>query len=612
MSTHMSTHMSAHMSTRLSTLPGLTTPSVVTCQAIDRAFARFVVRRATDHASQALLHDTALLLSSERAQGHSCIELRAWAGTTTRFAHDRGTASHDITWPALDAWQHVLGDSALCRVVHEAGVGHDQAPSAMLVLDGSRLYLARYHEAECRLALSIQRRVHHAALVEAPGLAAEFARLFPSDPERTDWQAVAAQTALELPLVFVTGGPGTGKTTVAARMLALLLHADRSRTVAIAAPTGRAAARLVESIGAAAEREQLSAAVRAQLPTTGATLHRLLGYQPWNETFRHDASHPLPHDVVIVDEASMVDVLMMDALFRAVRPDARLIVLGDPDQLASVDTGFVLGDVVRASAAATASASGSPLARAVVRLRHSWRFGAQPGIGALATAMQQGDWPAVARALEPGQYRDVSIQGWSPATLQAATADAFAAYIASETPHDALHTLSRFRVLAATREGPRGVQGLNAQFERTLRRAGRATMGWYDHRPVLITANDPSTQLFNGDIGVTLRVNGVVGVHFLQSDGQVRSLPPSRLPAHETAWAMTIHKSQGSEFDMVVLVLPEQDSPLLTRELLYTGVTRARQRVVLLGEAPPLRTGVERSVARSSGLVDRLMAPWPD
>lgn len=598
----------------MSTHVGLATPVEVMCQAIDRAFARLVARRASDHAEQALLHDTALLLSSERAEGHSCIELSAWANTTVRFMHDRAAESHDITWPALDAWQRVLRDSPLCRVAHETTLRDESAASAMLVLDGARLYLARYHDAECRLALSIRRRVQHPAPVEAPGLAAEFARLFPPDPEKTDWQAVAAQTALDLPLVFVTGGPGTGKTTVAARMLALLLHADPSRTVAIAAPTGRAAARLVESIGAAAEREQLSAAVRAQLPTTGATLHRLLGYQPWNETFRHDASHPLPHDVVIVDEASMVDVLMMDALFRAVRPDARLIVLGDPDQLASVDTGFVLGDVVRASAAAAkrataAHAGDAPLARAVVRLRHSWRFGAQPGIGALATAMQQGDWPAVARALEPGQYRDVSMRDWSPATLHAATIDAFAAYIASDTPRDALQNLSRFRVLAATREGPRGVQGLNALFERQLRRAGRATSGWYDHRPVLITANDPSTQLFNGDIGVTLRVNGVVGVHFLQSDGQVRSLPPSRLPAYETAWAMTIHKSQGSEFDMVVLVLPEQDSPLLTRELLYTGVTRARQRVVLLGEAPPLRRGVERSVVRSSGLVDRLLDP---
>ncbi len=584
-------------------------PSVeVMCQAIDRAFARLVARRASDHAEQALLHDTALLLSCERAQGHSCIDLSEWATTTVRIAHDRAADSHDVTWPALDAWQQALRESPLCRVAHEAGSLEDDPALAMLVIDGPRLYLARYYEAECRLASSIQQRVRHPAPVEAPGLAAEFARLFPPASGTTDWQAVAAQAALELPLVFVTGGPGTGKTTVAARMLALLLHADPSRTIAIAAPTGRAAARLVESIGAAAEREHLSDAVRAQLPTTGATLHRLLGYQPWNETFRHDANHPLPHDVVIVDEASMVDVLMMDALFRAVRPDARLIVLGDPDQLASVDTGFVLGDVVRASRAAALHAQDAPLARAVVRLRHSWRFGAQPGIGALATAMQQGNWPAVARALEPGQHDDVRMQDWSPAALHAATEHAFAEYIASTTPRDALHTLSRFRVLAATREGPRGVQGLNALFERQLRRAGRSTTGWYDHRPVLITANDPSTQLFNGDIGVTLRVNGVIGVHFLQGDGQVRSLPPSRLPAHETAWAMTIHKSQGSEFDMVVLVLPEQDSPLLTRELLYTGVTRARQRVVLLGEPTPLRTGVERSVARSSGLVERLLA----
>jgi len=584
--------------------------------AIDRAFARLVMRLAADRIRNvgdperlALLHDTALLLSNERAQGHSCLDLVAWAGQTCVLRFADTDPSRAVTWPRVEHWVQSLAASGLCRVVQRDNVlsGEPVADAALLVLDGPRLYLARYHEAETRLAANIRARVAHRVPVVAPGLRAEFARLFPRAQEATDWQAVAAHTALERPLVFVTGGPGTGKTTVAARMLALLLHADPSRTVAIAAPTGRAAARLVESIGAAAEREQLAPAVRAQLPGTGATLHRLLGYQPWSETFRHDATHPLPHDVVIVDEASMVDVLMMDALFRAVRPDARLIVLGDPDQLASVDTGFVLGDVVRAAAEASSRKDDASLSQAVVRLRHSWRFGAQPGIGALATGMQQGNWPAVVQALAPDVHRDVVMQAWSPSALQRAIEEAFAAYVASDTPQAALEALSRFRVLAATREGPRGVQGLNALFERQLRRGGRVTTGWYDHRPVLITANDPSTQLFNGDIGVTLRVNGVVGVHFWQSDGQVRSLPPSRLPAHETAWAMTIHKSQGSEFDMVVLVLPEQDSPLLTRELLYTGVTRARRRVVLLSEEGPLETGVRRSVARSSGLVDRLL-----
>jgi exodeoxyribonuclease V alpha subunit len=590
--------------------------TAIASQAIDRTFARLVMRLVVDRSASnedteqvILLHDTALLLSSERAQGHSCLDLATWAGQSCVLRFSDSESSRAVIWPSVERWVHTLEQSGLCRVmqgrIDEAR--HVSPNAAMLVLDGRRLYLARYHEAETRLAASIRARIAQPVPVAAPGLDAEFARLFPRAQEATDWQAVAAQTALERPLVFVTGGPGTGKTTVAARMLALLLHADPTRTVAIAAPTGRAAARLVESIGAAAEREQLAPAVRAQLPGTGATLHRLLGYQPWSETFRHDASHPLPHDVVIVDEASMVDVLMMDALFRAVRPDARLIVLGDPDQLASVDTGFVLGDVVRAAKEASVNESDAPLAKAVVRLRHSWRFGAQPGIGALATGMQQGDWSAVAGALESGVHHDVLMQDWSPSALQRATDAAFAAYVASDTPQAALEALSRFRVLAATREGARGVQGLNALFEWQLRRAGRVTTGWYDHRPVLITANDPSTQLFNGDIGVTLRVNGVVGVHFLQSDGRVRSLPPSRLPAHETAWAMTIHKSQGSEFDMVVLVLPEQDSPLLTRELLYTGVTRARQRVVLLGEAGLLATGVRRSVARSSGLVDRLV-----
>ncbi|MBL0938344.1 MAG: exodeoxyribonuclease V subunit alpha [Gemmatimonadaceae bacterium] len=578
-------------------------PVAIAVSPLDEAFARYVERLVLQHSHSAsiaeLLRCTALLTSAERAQGHSCVELPVYAERTIVLGETSFAA------PGLENWESLLRQSGVCTSTYSAGTADDRAPS-LFVLHDSRLYLARYFAAESRVATAIRTRVAQVAPVSAPDLEVQFAALFPKAATQEDWQAIATQAALDRSLTFITGGPGTGKTTVAARILALLLHADPSLTVAIAAPTGRAAARLVESIGAAAEREQLSDAVRRQLPTTGATLHRLLGYQPWTETFRYGPGNALPHDVIVIDEASMVDILMMDALFSALRPDARVVILGDPDQLASVDTGFVLGDVVRAAHAAPATA---PLAQSVVRLRHSWRFGSQPGIGALASALQQGAVNEARDVLTDATYDDVSMESWSAAALQRSIEEPLDTLLRTQTPVEALDALARFRVLAATREGPRGVQGVNLLIERMLARRGLAHTGWYAHRPVLITANDPATNLFNGDVGVVFQDDTRMSVHFLQPDGSVRALAPSRLPAHETAWAMTIHKSQGSEFDQVLLVMPEQDVPILTRELLYTGVTRAKRRVTLFGDHAILATGVQRTVGRTSGLVNQLLAP---
>jgi exodeoxyribonuclease V alpha subunit len=448
-----------------------------------------------------------------------------------------------------------------------------------------------------------------------------------------DWQALAATAALRSSLTFITGGPGTGKTTVAAKLLALLLQGDATLRIAVAAPTGRAAARLAEAIGAAAAREQLGPLVTQHLPATGSTLHRLLGYQPWADRFTHHAAHPLADDIIVVDEASMVDVLMMDALFAAVKPSARLIVLGDPDQLASVDTGFVLGDIARAArshgnevghsaslGAAYATLSGadpsllpvSPQAtalhNAVIRLRTSYRFGAQPGIGALAMATQAGNAAAAVQVLHDGALSDVAMHAPARSLVEqlGPVLPQLEHYLASSTPAEALGALAQFRVLCALRDGEAGVTGLNQRIERWLQQRGRTVAGWYDHRPVLITANDPATQLFNGDVGTTLAVDGVPLVHFPLSGGGYRSLAPSRLPAHETAWAMTVHKSQGSEFDHVLLVLPDTDSRILTRELVYTGLTRARRAVTISGTDELLRLAISRSVARVSGLTARL------
>jgi exodeoxyribonuclease V alpha subunit len=593
--------------------------------ALDRAFGRYVARGAPEHVAMLVEH-SAVLVSAERAQGNSCVELLAYAGRPI------ADGPPGALFPEITTWCDALVSSGQCVAVQQS-----ESPTldvTPLVLHGTRLYLRRFFEAEGRVAAAIRERVASPRVETLAQSAPLFRTLFPAAAKGVDWQAVAAVAALRSSLVFVTGGPGTGKTTVAARLLALLLDRDPTLSIAVAAPTGRAAARLTEAIGSAVQREQLQEIVGTQLPTAGNTLHRLLGYTPWNEQFRHHRGNPLPYDVLIVDEASMVDVLMMDALFAAARPAARIIVLGDSDQLASVDTGFVLGDVARAARVAGgafpeahsqalgadyATLSGGsvtlpdtqpftpPLRDAVVRLRVSYRFGSRPGIGALATATQEGDAAAVLRETA---YHDIALD--APSSIEGLLAPLMPqieAYLNATSPQEALAALARFRVLCALRDGDTGVSGVNDAMERWLLRRGIPVTGWYHHRPILISANDPALRLFNGDVGTTWVADGVPMVYFPVSGGGVRAVPPSRLPSCETAWAMTVHKSQGSEFDHVRLVLPETDTRILTRELLYTGITRARERVSIVATPEMVRLATQRSVARSSGLVERLHAP---
>ena len=558
------------------------------------------------------------LLSAERARGHSCVDLAAIAGRT--HGGDAG-----IPMPDVDSCRSVLERSGLCA--------DGESPSP-LVLEGDRLYLYRFHAAERRLAAALKSRI--ASAVDGPDAigddtAALFRASFDVAPGRpTDWQAVAAAAALRGTLSEITGGPGTGKTHTVARVLALLLSRDPSLRIAIAAPTGKAAARLAESLRAGAAKLRISDAIRAALPREGQTLHRLLGYQPWNDRFVHGPDRPLAEDVIVVDEASMVDLLMMDMLFAAARPTARILLLGDQDQLASVDTGYVLGDVCRAAdecGAAHGASFGAwyerlagvaleeraevpPLRDVVVRLRRSWRFEKQPGIGAVAEAIRSGSASDALEALSSDTFTDVVLQAplRRVSELLQPVTPMLERYFAAADEAEALECLGAFRVLTALREGRLGVAGLNEAIERWLRDRGyisRAT--WYDRRPVLVTANDPATGLYNGDIGVTFVRDGRTQVHFPVRDG-IRGFVPARVPSHTTAWAMTVHKSQGSEFGQVQLVLPEHDSPVLSRELLYTGVTRAKEQVTVFGSASIIRTAIERTTVRASGLAARLRA----
>ncbi|MBJ7516764.1 MAG: exodeoxyribonuclease V subunit alpha, partial [Stenotrophomonas sp.] len=444
--------------------------------------------------------------------------------------------------------------------------------------------------------------------------------------------------SLRHPLALVTGGPGTGKTTTIARLLLLLVaHAVQAGQpaprVALAAPTGRAAERMAESLRLALQRLQddgLAPELCAALPSSGTTLHRLLGVIPDSPRFRHHADNPLPFDVVVVDEASMIDLPMMAKLVEAIAIGTRLILLGDPDQLPSVEAGDVLSAILRASgdgegtrhddaralqpllAAATLrpEAPPTPFAGRRVQLQRGYRQSDALDLAPLATAVRAGDSSAALTLLRQGALAGVSFHEGLLDPLQEQREHLLAQWRAladSGDPAIALAQAGRLRVLTALREGPQGARGLNHRIETLL--AG-ANAGYFHGRLLLVTENSYRHRLFNGDVGICLRdAGGGMAAWFPGDDvAHPRAFHPAALPAHESAFAMTVHKAQGSEFDEVWLQLPRHDSRVLSRELVYTGLTRARTRLHLAGSAEVLEKALQRHASRLSGLAWRLGA----
>lgn len=528
------------------------------------------------------------------------------------------------------------------RLLASGVVGPAGAPgSCPLVLDGEgRLYLHRYYDYERRLARRLR---GFTSLPPRPidGAARELlTTLFPRTGAEVDWQQVAAALALRQGLAIVSGGPGTGKTTTVVNLLACLLAQDPGCRIVLAAPTGKAAARMAEALRLRAGH--LPDEVQARLPQEASTVHRLLGWDPRRARFRHDAAQPLLLDVLVVDEASMLDLALATRLLEAVPPGARVILLGDQDQLAAVESGAVfselcadptLGEACRGELeAACGIAPGvlqppaprrpTGLHDAVAWLQRNYRFGADSAIGRLAAAVNSGRADDALEALRSG----AGVR-WHPAEQgggdqgAALAGEGFRPYLEAvlaqpQDPEAATGALGGFRVLCAVREGPRGVRAFNEALVRHAREVLAPVLAryqpdarspWFPGRPVMVLANDYALKLFNGDIGIVLPdAQGELQVFFPRSDGGWRAIAPVRLPAHDTAFAMTVHKSQGSEFDRVLLVLPEAPSGVLTRELLYTGLTRARRQVDLLAGEPSVRAAVGRPTERHTGLLARL------
>jgi exodeoxyribonuclease V alpha subunit len=621
---------------------------------LSSAFARFI---GTVGSSTPQLTVACALLSELEGRGHSCLllaDLAAAPAVLMGWTQEQWQPLRDAmdSWPQdAAAWRAVLAASD--QVWPVGGLDFQQP----LVLDGERLYLRRYWRDETQVAQAVRSR---ALAVQAPDVA-EVRRwldvLFDHAPREggADWQKIACAVAMRGQLGIITGGPGTGKTYTVARLLALLFATEGQHKagmrIALAAPTGKAAARLKQSIDQALD--VLAAKVGPALPLhdlaarmgPARTLHSLLGARPDTRAFQHHAGNPLEVDVLIVDEASMIHLEMMASLLAALPSHARLILLGDKDQLASVEAGAVLGDLchraetgayddatldyVAAASGQTVTATfrglGGPIAQQTVMLRQSRRFGGP--IGALALAVNAGDSVKAQEVLrgttdgtvawiEPAQQSDVVQLALSGRPGVGGGYQTYLKLIRAGVPDGAGHdgwvasvlkAFEAFRILCAVREGEWGVAGLNEVIEQRLETAGliRRRGEWYVGRPVMVTRNDYGTGVFNGDIGLTLADParpGALRVYFSEGDN-IRSVLATRLRNVETAFAMTVHKSQGSEFNHTVLALPRDGGSGLARELVYTGITRARNYFTLVSpSAQLLQEAIVQRTQRASGL----------
>lgn len=609
---------------------------------LDRAFASFLLD--LDATIDARVLWAGALLSHQLERGEVYLDLE-------KLIRDPGLT---LAIPNDDAWQHSAQNSAAELAMFQAQTLSDWlnalSQSSLitqgdgntpLVLEGHRLYLRRYWRYQQIVTREIDRRLQPTRAALPKSLQASLKALFINNVQQPDWQKIACVLALRARFAIITGGPGTGKTTTLTKLLSVLIELaevenQRKLTILLAAPTGKAAARVSESIAHALQQLPVPEAVKQQIPQKASTLHRLLGSRPDTRLYRHHRHNPLLADIVIVDEASMIDLEMMAALLDALPETAQLILLGDKDQLASVEAGSVMGDLCRGAADAAYDAAtqqwierhvgllleapdreGSGINQQTVMLRHSHRFGAESGIGQLARAVNAGNATlADAILADTSSYPDLKRLTLTVAddaackrliTASQATGGQwgygdYVQILRDTRPQDAgaydawaarvLQAFDRFRVLCALRRGDWGVEGINQRIERWLFQ-GTAPSLWYEGRPVMVTRNDYNLGLMNGDIGLALQdVHGKLRVVFPgnEDQGGLRWLSPMRLPDVETAYAMTVHKSQGSEFEHVALILPPVRSPVITRELIYTGITRAKTRFTLLESRPDVLT----------------------
>ncbi len=590
---------------------------------IDISFANFIQRLSEKE--DPLLFLTLAFLSRETAAGHICLDLSEYAG---KQLIDKDKS---IVFPAFSEWQKKL------ITVPAIGSPGDFKP---IILDESgRLYLFRYWQYETDLAEALIKRTKTEHDFEDNSFVLKMIKKYFTDTKdkQPDMQRAAAVTALLKNLCIICGGPGTGKTTTVSKILALMLECSQKELrIALAAPTGKAADRLQKAIASSKAELPCSEKIISCIPETASTLHRLLGTIPNTSSFHHNKDNVLPYDIIVIDEASMIDLPLLSKTLSAAAPETSIILIGDKDQLASVESGAALGDICTEDAvncfssdlskifknAAGIEIISSPektglsvLSDCLVELNKNYRFGSKSEIFKLSNAINKGDISETLATLEEARD-DVShiqtpFQAYIKTHLPNIIIENFLPFIKAPSCEIALQLLDHFRILCALRKGSFGTMGINSVIEKKLVEMNQIDPAsrFYHGRPIMITQNDYSLKLFNGDTGIIFNdpdKKGETKAYFKENDNSIRSFHPSALPEHETVYAMTIHKSQGSEFDNVMLVLPEKESPVLTRELLYTAVTRTKGKIQIIGSEKIISYAVSRNIERRSGLKDML------
>lgn len=590
-------------------------------------FSAQVVRWAKHHgdlssAHEVMLREVARMLSMAGSEGHVCARLQ-------------DIAACNPAWSIAQLRTVLL----TCGVV---GTPAHTGAYPLILDDGDRLYLHRYFDYERRLARRLMRR---SAPMQTPddAVTQRLNNLFAANTTafdgKPDWQKLGAGLSLLRPLTIISGGPGTGKTTTVVNVLACLLEQNAECRIVLAAPTGKAAARMLDAIRSRAAH--LPAALQEKMPTESYTIHRLLGITSSNGQFKHHAKNLLALDVLIVDEASMLDLALAAQLFDAVPPSARIILLGDKDQLSAVESGAVFAELSAdptldaQHTAALGKLCETPLDRirplpallptslhnSVIWFTKNFRFRTDSGIGRFAADINAGDADKALQFLYQGDDPSVRWLQLQSAEMTTETTqqllDGYAAYIDAvkhiKLPVSEIFTaFNHFRVLCAVRDTPRGTTAINRLISKHVRAQLPQPLNqdhspWYTGRPVMVLRNDSATRLFNGDVGITvIDTAGKPLIWFIDPQQGLRGIAPARLPEHDTAFAMTVHKSQGSEFARVMFILPAQLSRVLTRELLYTAVTRASDNVTIAGSAEVFAAAVRRPTVRYSGLIARL------
>lgn len=627
-------------------------------------FGKFLERLDPD--IEPLVQFAGMQAAMQANQGHVCIELADFP-TGQPLLLDESTIEKAFGF-SPEEWPYgVTPEEWIERLKSSNVVTTEEVTPKPLMLDETydRLYVYRYWLLERELSSRILERVRKGYRKdiedEAGTLARESNDWFTGTNTLPNWQKVAAATALSRYFSVITGGPGTGKTTSVLTMMAMMIRHhqlqgcnDEPPSIALAAPTGKAAARLNESIQEGKNRlaEIIPESVLAQLPAEAGTIHRLLGTRRFHPEFRYNRNRKLPHDMVIVDEASMIDLPLMSRLVEALKPETQLVLLGDKNQLASVEAGRVLGDICAAQELNNYSPeyagylrrfnielhqsciieNGNPLLDSIVELTQTWRFSEERGIGQLAKTIQTEtpDVEQVLETLKSDYWPEVSLlqadreqsrgEAFEEAAIQFAK-EFYSPLLNSGSVEEAFRTFHTFQILCAHRFGPWGVREVNRLVEYAMGKTNSDE--WYHGKPVMVTENDYTVRLYNGDLGIALDPERLSLSNFeadtlliafeagVDENGNpvYRWLAPERLPANETAYATTIHKSQGSEFNEVFCVLPDQITPIVTRELIYTALTRAKEHFTLWSTDATIKEGLKQRVKRTSGFSDRL---WSD